>query len=337
MYNFKRCSPRGERQDSPRSRGHNPVISIHAPRVGSDPSLRSWRRRRTDFNPRSPCGERPTPEPPGRLPPGDFNPRSPCGERLQQSIKIARSGISIHAPRVGSDPYWCTSWSTSPDFNPRSPCGERPSGFERRLCFMNFNPRSPCGERQCPGWNVPLPCGVSIHAPRVGSDQPPPPGLAGDGDFNPRSPCGERRPGPEPPGARTRFQSTLPVWGATASKIRIFIHFLFQSTLPVWGATARRERAAAGAAISIHAPRVGSDALRAVCPSILTISIHAPRVGSDLRGFAVEGPPECISIHAPRVGSDATGYQGAASATGFQSTLPVWGATHVGRQVHRVD
>ena len=183
MYNFKRCSPRGERQDSPRSRGHNPVISIHAPRVESDPSLRSWRRRRTDFNPRSPCGERPTPEPPGRLPPGDFNPRSPCGERLcHQLLHVHLQGISIHAPRVGSD--FATScptsisrefqstlpvWGATPTidqnseeryFNPRSPCGERPSGFERRLCFMNFNPRSPCGERRPPERSVPLPCGI---------------------------------------------------------------------------------------------------------------------------------------------------------------------------------
>ena len=170
MYNFKRCSPRGERQDSPRSRGHNPVISIHAPRVESDPSLRSWRRRRTDFNPRSPCGERPTPEPPGRLPPGDFNPRSPCGER-PKPVEL------IHHDR---------------NFNPRSPCGERLS----HICEMwptctisihaprvgsdllarrpasplyYFNPRSPCGERLDAQQRQQL-SDISIHAPRVGSD-----------------------------------------------------------------------------------------------------------------------------------------------------------------------
>ena len=35
------------------------VISIHAPRVGSDCTPRAGSRSRTDFNPRSPCGERP--------------------------------------------------------------------------------------------------------------------------------------------------------------------------------------------------------------------------------------------------------------------------------------
>ena len=35
------------------------AISIHAPRVGSDASYNAERRERYDFNPRSPCGERP--------------------------------------------------------------------------------------------------------------------------------------------------------------------------------------------------------------------------------------------------------------------------------------
>ena len=36
---------------------------------------------------------------------GNFNPRSPCGERpLSYNGKNIVNGISIHAPRVGSDP-----------------------------------------------------------------------------------------------------------------------------------------------------------------------------------------------------------------------------------------
>ena len=34
-----------------------------------------------------------------------------------------------------------------------------------------------------------------------------------------------------------------------------------------------------------------------------------------------------ISIHAPRVGSDGTPTRKFESSSGFQSTLPVWGAT----------
>ena len=40
-------------------------ISIHAPLAGSDDSPRQDRRRRKDFNPRSPCGERQATRPTG--------------------------------------------------------------------------------------------------------------------------------------------------------------------------------------------------------------------------------------------------------------------------------
>ena len=101
---------------------------------------------------------------------------------------------------------------------------------------------------------------ISIHAPRVGSDAGVD-GLPGaHGHFNPRSPCGERRRCSEAKNENSKFQSTLPVWGATMYTAYdtmddyISIHAprvgsdcqdfsgefsprLFQSTLPVWGAT----------------------------------------------------------------------------------------------------
>ena len=55
--------------------------------------------------------------------------------------------------------------------------------------------------------------------------------------FNPRSPCGERH--------RRAHAVAQPL--------------LFQSTLPVWGATAYWHLADNYSSISIHAPRVGSD------------------------------------------------------------------------------
>ena len=59
------------------------VISIHAPRGGSDSSGDRARINCTDFNPRSPWGERLALDRKilGIL---DFNPRSPWGERLVQ-------------------------------------------------------------------------------------------------------------------------------------------------------------------------------------------------------------------------------------------------------------
>ena len=79
---------------------------------------------------------------------------------------------------------------------------------------------------------------ISIHAPRVGSDLPGVVIIEGAFDFNPRSPCGER-----PSGQRTNRRNGL-----------------FQSTLPVWGATAQSRKYRDNNRISIHAPRVGSDA-----------------------------------------------------------------------------
>ena len=78
---------------------------------------------------------------------------------------------------------------------------------------------------------------ISIHAPRVGSDHGNAPGGRLLQDFNPRSPCGER----------------------PALKPRRYGHKRFQSTLPVWGATLSGIGGVQQHRISIHAPRVGSD------------------------------------------------------------------------------
>ena len=102
----------------------------------------------------------------------------------------------------------------------------------------HFNPRSPCGERPQHCTLSIHACQISIHAPRVGSDPRPPHRCRGPPNFNPRSPCGERpwlRPWSEP---TCRFQSTLPVWGAThGDHASGPVSVQFQSTLPVWGAT----------------------------------------------------------------------------------------------------
>ena len=79
----------------------------------------------------------------------------------------------------------------------------------------------------------------------------------------------------------------------------------FQSTLPVWGATVYTGEDGKTVVISIHAPRVGSDCSVIKIPARITISIHAPRVGSDLFQLHAHLPSILISIHAPRVGSDS--------------------------------
>ena len=57
------------------------------------------------------------------------------------------------------------------------------------------------------------------------------------------------------------------------------------------------------------------------------ISIHAPRVGSDVVKHHQADIRGTISIHAPRVGSDDCRATVGKKGLGFQSTLPVWGAT----------
>ena len=58
------------------------LISIHAPLAGNDAVLVSQSPAHGDFNPRSPCGERPSSSIPSSSMMPYFNPRSPCGERL---------------------------------------------------------------------------------------------------------------------------------------------------------------------------------------------------------------------------------------------------------------
>ena len=60
-------------------------------------------------------------------------------------------------------------------------------------------------------------------------------------------------------GLRIRFQSTLPVRGATREYRTRLPSFQFQSTLPVRGATLKIKPRGFVLVISIHAPRAGSD------------------------------------------------------------------------------
>ena len=103
--------------------------------------------------------------------------------------------ISIHAPRMGSDRPTNILWTSPIYFNPRSPHGERQSAVSWSSSIpSDFNPRSPHGERRCTRrldiqqnqyFNPRSPHGerpdcrnypyqedpISIHAPRMGSDQ----------------------------------------------------------------------------------------------------------------------------------------------------------------------
>ena len=144
-----RDGARGQRRCHPRP------ISIHAPRAGRDPHGMTRTPRRRYFNPRAPCGARPSASSPRTLR-SHFNPRAPCGARQRsvfrlvavvefQSTRPVRGAtdvqkfskevvdISIHAPRAGRDPCPRTRASRGRYFNPRAPCGaRRPARFLHR-------------------------------------------------------------------------------------------------------------------------------------------------------------------------------------------------------------
>ena len=169
-------------------------ISIHAPRVGSDPLILRQQPVVKIFQSTLPV----------------------WGATMAKLPKVKNKQISIHAPRVGSDlPRLSEDWVREDDFNPRSPCGERPSNPLLDIDISEF-------QSTLPVWGA---TGDQCIAGALIQN------------FNPRSPCGERH-----------------LEGADFQGVG-----QFQSTLPVWGATLSEGRCCAVTYISIHAPRVGSD------------------------------------------------------------------------------
>ena len=154
--------------------------------------LTAWKR--SDFYPRSSCGERPHR---CHLQPGDrhFYPRSPCGER---------------PARAASTP------STAGYFYPRSPCGERHTWQRGSRITYVISIHALLAEsdslttyfeissiisihallaesdllEQSASYNAAL---ISIHALRAESDCDSLRHSAQSRHFYPRSPCGERR------------------------------------------------------------------------------------------------------------------------------------------------
>ena len=169
---FNPRSPHGERRFVRTSGYPTLLISIHAPRTGSDETMKIMHKVTITFQSTLPArgataASRRDAQQVGfqsTLPARGataamiarstrtsyFNPRSPHGERrFHVYCDTLLHVISIHAPRTGSDCGWCfPSAHTETDFNPRSPHGERPvAGFAAGKIAQNFNPRSPHGER----------------------------------------------------------------------------------------------------------------------------------------------------------------------------------------------
>ena len=101
--NFNPRSPHGERRLPLVCFCTIVLISTHAPRTGSDASSAMSTRLLARFQPTLPA--RGATRAPGcTMRRSDFNPRSPHGERQRFSLpEITGKSISTHAPRTGSD------------------------------------------------------------------------------------------------------------------------------------------------------------------------------------------------------------------------------------------
>ena len=170
------------------------MISIHAPREGSDYRRQEGRHQARGFQSTLPA-------------------RGATGKAAGSGrAKVFQSTLPARGATHGLWVYW----RGLRHFNPRSPRGERPRGSWTTWLPENFNPRSPRGERRQPG--LPQYHGhkisihapregsdgdttymmmrgndISIHAPREGSDRRTTPTRSWSTYFNPRSPRGERR------------------------------------------------------------------------------------------------------------------------------------------------
>ena len=193
-----------------------------------------------DFNPRTPCGVRPSKEVAAKKWNMDFNPRTPCGVRRAYCfILVSFKFISIHAPHAGCDkappppnrsrPRFQSThpmrgatrdsgqaWPGLRDFNPRTPCGVRLEEKVNEYIKHVFQSTHPMRGATVQAGGALFVRAISIHAPHAGCDIV----TSMRGAF------------------LSVFQSTHPMRGATFQRVaRLVRELLFQSTHPMRGAT----------------------------------------------------------------------------------------------------
>ena len=125
------------------------LISIHAPRAGSDKCSFGLTPSEFNFNPRSPCGERPNDGKIGTLA-NNFNPRSPCGERR------FNASFMIFTARLFQSTLPVRGATRRPRLT-----------YTRILIFQST---LPVRGATMDTMQAMAPARISIHAPRAGSD-----------------------------------------------------------------------------------------------------------------------------------------------------------------------
>ena len=192
---------------------------------------------RERFNPRAPCGARPSQQNEPRM--SDlFQPTCLLrGATIGYACRAGVLEISTHAPLAGRDPQLLKLEILLSDFNPRAPCGARPVPGVFGNTGNLFQPTRPlrgatlcAGQRRC----------IFVY-------------------FNPRAPCGARRAAPLWRTVCRIFQPTRPLRGATADRVAHLRAGLISTHAPLAGRDACARSDTEHITISTHAPLAGRD------------------------------------------------------------------------------
>ena len=172
VLDFNPRSPHGERRLELLELLHHLLISIHAPRTGSDAKQRGRGIPGLPFQSTLPARGATgagLPNQPGH----DISIHAPrTGSDTESALCFLRAHISIHAPRTGSDKL-IDLFGLVGKISIHAPrTGSDPDCAKWRAPIKYFNPRSPHGERHQHGYKGHNRRPISIHAPRTGSDAP---------------------------------------------------------------------------------------------------------------------------------------------------------------------
>ena len=145
-----------------------------------------------DFNPRTPCGVRPTTNAiPAAI--GPFQSTHPLRGATAAIVPgFPVKFISIHAPLAGCDPPYFIAAASFLNFNPRTPCGVRREARSFTAGTKRISIHAPLAGCDPAARFLRRPPLISIHAPLAGCDSPLRSPLTGRLYFNPRTPCGVR-------------------------------------------------------------------------------------------------------------------------------------------------
>ena len=150
---------------------------------------------REHFNPRAPCGARPS-SAKYPLSHSEFQPTRPLRGATSSRSTLARSrrNFNPRAPCGARRLHFRLAEGAIMDFNPRAPCGARlQASADGKEADDDFNPRAPCGARPWTAarehWGSIFQSTRSLRGATAGLDRVTPTPY----HFNPRAPCGARQ------------------------------------------------------------------------------------------------------------------------------------------------